>query len=39
MKDYNQKQYKNDDGRVSIWVTLGAYAFITCVIFYGLYTF
>ncbi len=40
MKDYHQNRYKTeDDGRVNIWVTLGAYAFIGCVIFYALYTF
>lgn len=39
MKDYRQSNYKSDNGHLSIWLALGAYTFIGCVVFYGLWTF
>ena len=39
MNDYNRSNYKSNDGRISIWLTIAAYVFVGCVMFYGLYTF
>lgn len=39
MRDYHQNNYKSDSYKINTWALIGTYVFITCVIFYGLYTF